>query len=345
MIFIKDLCIELGDFRLSDINLHIEKETFYVLMGPTGVGKTVLLEAVCGLVPLQKGSIHVNGRDITSLPPEKHGVSIVYQDYCLFPHLSVYENIVYGLHFKKVPRGEMKEKVDGLVKELRIGHLLERAPATLSGGEMQRVALARALVTEPDVLLLDEPLSALDQQFREEMRLLLKNIHQAKNVTMLMVTHDLAEALFLAEKGAVMAEGRILQSGDVREIFHKPVNSFVADFVGMKNIFPAVFHGAIAQVNGMEIDCGRKINSRNGYVAIRPEDIVLSRECPETSARNSFPGIVTDIQNNGFFYMVTLENGGNRFHALVSKASLFDLDISLHGRLYFTYKAAAVHVF
>lgn len=170
MIKINDLSVSLGLFRLHNINLIIEEGSFFVLMGPTGAGKTVLLEAIAGLVPIRSGSIFIGDRDVTKLPPEKHGVSIMYQDHSLFPHLNVIENIRYGLRYHRVDKSESDRRVSELVDQLGLSHLLNRLPLNLSGGELQRVSLARALAVNPRILLLDEPLSALDPNFRYELR-------------------------------------------------------------------------------------------------------------------------------------------------------------------------------
>jgi molybdate/tungstate transport system ATP-binding protein len=190
-------------------------------MGPPGAGKTVLLEALAGLVPvrIRSGRIIIEGKDVTRLPTEKRGIGIVYQDYALFPHLTVIENTKYGLCFHKVDRKEAKERLDRLLHDLDIEYIKQRFPENLSGGELQRVALARALMINPRILLLGEPLSALNPRFKEEIRSGLKRLHRAYRVTFLMVTHDFVDALSLANRAAVMNEGRIAQTGNIEDIF------------------------------------------------------------------------------------------------------------------------------
>ncbi|MBW1800915.1 MAG: ATP-binding cassette domain-containing protein [Deltaproteobacteria bacterium] len=185
MIRIDHLNIRLKDFRLRDINLSVEENTFFVLMGPTGAGKTVLLEAIAGLIPLKSGRIYARDREINGLPPEKRGVGIVYHDHALFPHLTVMENIMYGLRFHRIDRAGAEKRCERLIDILNLSHILKRLPTNLSGGEKQRVALARALVVQPEVLLLDEPLSALDPNFREEVRNALKALHRSSKITFL----------------------------------------------------------------------------------------------------------------------------------------------------------------
>jgi molybdate/tungstate transport system ATP-binding protein len=345
MITIRGLNIDLRDFHLRDINLDVAENEFFILMGPTGAGKTVLLEAIAGLVPIKNGRISIGGKNITGLPPEKRGISIVYQDYALFPHLTVKYNITYGLHFHKIDKRKAQERFAQLLDVLNLSHLQHRLPANLSGGEKQRVSVARALMVEPTVLLLDEPLSALDPGFREEVRGALKRLHRTSNITFVMVTHDFAEALSLAGRAAVMNDGRIEQMGEIEDIFKRPNCAFVADFVGMKNLFSAEFRGTKAVVNHLEIELGIKPINSHGYIAIRPEDIVISRRKFSSSMRNSFPAVVTAIIDQGFYYEVRAQSGEVRFTSLITKSSLIDLELREAEDVVISFKAAAVHSF
>jgi molybdate/tungstate transport system ATP-binding protein len=345
MIAIRGLDIDLRDFHLRDINLDVAINEFFILMGPTGAGKTVLLEAIVGLVPIKSGKIYIGGKDITGLPPEKRGISIVYQDYALFPHLTVMDNITYGLHFHKIDRKEARERLAQLTEVLNLSHLQHRFPANLSGGEKQRVSVARALMVEPKVLLLDEPLSALDPRFREEVRGALKRLHRTSNITFLMVTHDFAEALSLAGRAAVMNNGRIEQVGEIEDIFKRPNSAFVADFVGMKNLFRAEFKGTKAIVSGLEIELGVTPVNSHGYIAIRPEDIVISRRRFSSSMRNLFPAVITAIIDQGFYYEVCVQSGEVAFASLITKSSLIDLKLRETADVVISFKAAAVHFF
>jgi molybdate/tungstate transport system ATP-binding protein len=345
MIRIEDLNIDLEEFFLEDINISVDENQFFILMGPTGAGKTVLLEAIAGLVPVKSGRIIIGKRDVTRLPPEKRGISIVYQDYALFPHLAVLDNIVYGLHFHRVEREEQHKRCKEIVEQLNLGHLLHRYPGTLSGGELQRVALARALIIRPDVLLLDEPLSALDPAFREEMRDLLRRLHESTNVTFIMVTHDFAEAMSLAQRAAVINSGRIEQTGEIEEIFQRPGSTFVADFVGMKNCFPVTFKDRSAIIGGLEIEMGKSRDKKRGFIAVRPEDVVISTGHLDSSMRNSFQGTVAGIHDRGFFYEVSVRVEDTVFTSLITKGALIDLRIQEGMPVWIAFKATAIHCF
>lgn len=345
MIEIRGLKVHLGEFRLNDIELTIDEAGFFVLMGPTGAGKTVLLEAVAGLVPVLGGSIAIGGRDITRLSPEKRGVGIMYQDYALFPHLSIAQNITFGLRYHRHDRVAARKRFERLVDDLGISHLLHRHPETLSGGELQRVALARALMVEPRVILLDEPLSALDPGFREDIRLLLKQIHRTSRITFFMVTHDFSEAISLATKAAVMNNGAIVQTGTIQDIFQRPSSSFVADFVGMKNIFPALFNGTTASVGTFSVRVPHRHDNSSGYIAIRPEDIVISLKPLESSMRNTFQGLVRSIIDQGFLYEVHVSVHDLVFKSLVTKGSAVDLGLDIGTGVQISFKTSAVHMF
>ncbi len=346
MIKVESLSTRLSGFNLREVSVLVEKGEFFVLMGPTGAGKTVLLEALAGLIPIKSGRIVIGERDVTVLPPEKRGIGIVYQDHALFPHLTVMDNITYGLHFHKVDKQETQARLEKLIHELDLSHLTKRLPVNLSGGELQRVALARALMVDPKVLLLDEPLSALDTNFREEIRHELKRLHRSSGATFMMVTHDFAEALALADRGAVIHDGEIVQTGRIEEIFQKPATTFVADFVGMKNVFKAEFTGTRAKVGQkLNIELGRNPVNAHGYLAIRPEDLVLSRKPLDSSMRNSFKGAVSGVLDQGFYYEVHVAVADTVFRSLITKAALIDLRVQEGTEIFLSFKATAIHNF
>ena len=347
MIQMNNLNINLADFNLTDINLNIEKNQFFVLMGPTGAGKTVLLEAIAGLLPVKKGNIIIDNKDITQMPPEKRGISLMYQDFSLFPHLNVRQNIIYGLKYQHINKTDTQQRLDRLGRQLNLRNLLSRYPDTLSGGEIQRITLARALIVKPKVLLLDEPISSLDPNFREEIRNLLRELHATSKTTFLMVTHDFVEALSLADQAAILNNGRIEQTGSIQDIFEKPNSTFTADFVGMKNVFFATFKHKKALIKNLEIELASitPAKQKQGYIAIRPEDIVISRKALASSMRNSFKGTVKDIIDKGFTYEIDIKVKEVIFKSLITKRSLFELKITEGIKVYISFKAAAIHCF
>jgi molybdate/tungstate transport system ATP-binding protein len=345
MIRIEDLHVRLLDFHLRNINLAVAENEFFMLMGPTGAGKTVLLEAIAGLIPVNTGRIFIQGRDVTRLPSEKREVGLVYQDHALFPHLNVLENITYGLRFHGISTEEGEKRLRRLTELLNIGHLLRRLPVNLSGGEKQRVALARALIVRPRVLLLDEPLSALDPGFREEIRNALKSLHENTDTTFLMVTHDFGEALALADRGAVIDHGAIEQIGAIHEIFQRPSSCSVADFVGMKNLFEATFQDGAAEVSGIKIRLNQSPETHHRYVAIRPEDITVARNSLPSTQENTFSGLVTAVTSQGFTYEVHVKAGNVAFKALVTKKSLVDLGLREGIDVFVSFDPVCVHTF
>jgi molybdate/tungstate transport system ATP-binding protein len=345
MIRIEDLHIRLPDFSIDNVNLDIQSGEFFVLMGPTGSGKTLLLEAIAGLMKTSSGRIFIDGREMTGQPPENRGIGIVYQDQALFPHLTVAQNISYGLRYHRLDSKETREYVDGLVALLDLAHLLDRLPVNLSGGEKQRVALARALAVQPGVLLLDEPLSALDPNFRDGVRQALKALHASTGATFLMVSHDFTDAFSLADRAAVINKGKIEQVGQVDDIFKKPVSTFSADFVGMKNIFKARFNGAHTALGNLEIKLDKPPGNGRGHIAIRPEDIELSKNNFRKKPYNAFKGKVVGILDQGLTYEVHIQADHTVFKSLVTKRDLFQLALEEGQEICVAFKASAVHAF
>ena len=345
MIKVEKLNIKYNDFFLENINLYIKNGEFFILLGPTGSGKTLLLEAIAGLVPIDSGRIIIGENDVTRLPPEKRHISIVYQDYSLFPHLNVMKNIKYGLNFRRIDKDNGNRKFNILVEKLNLSHLLDRYPSNLSGGERQRVALARALIIDPEIVLLDEPISALDPAFREEIKVSLKILHTTSNVTFIMVTHDFADALSLGERAAIINKGKIEQEGTIEDIFQKPNSRFVADFVGVKNVFHVEYRNTKALLGSLVIETGIMHEKKYGYIAIRPEDIVISKLPIKSSMKNIFFGKVRQIVNQGFFYEVHVQVSGYIFKSLITKSSLIDMKLQEGLQVYISFKATAIHNF
>jgi len=348
VISVKNLHVDFGDFVLNDINLTVGKGEYFIILGPTGAGKTVLLESIAGLYPIKSGEIWLKGKEVTRVAPEKRGISIVYQDHVLFPHLSVKDNIVFGLRLQKRARQEMEVALDKVAKLLDISHLLHRKPDTLSGGERQKVALARALSIQPQVLLLDEPLSALDPESREGVQRELRQIHNQLKVTTIHVTHDFEEAIALGERIAVLGEGYVKQIGTPEEIFRQPNSEFVARFAMTRNIFAGevidtgngntVFH-----TEGTKLAVATDLRGRL-HASIRPEDILISPEPLHSSARNSFGGIITHITDKGSTLYVTV-NLPPDFICLVTRRSFEEMGLDEGQKVYITFKASAVHIF
>ncbi len=348
MISIKNLKVNLGDFLLQNINLDIEAGEYFIVLGPTGAGKTVLLESIAGLYPILGGNIWVGDKEITGLSPEKRAIGIVYQDQVLFPHLSVDKNIAFGLKMRKCPKNEIKTKIDAIVEVVGISHLLKRNPATLSGGEKQKVALARALVTQPKVLLLDEPLSALDPETRERMQRELRGIHSRIDLTIIHVTHDFEEAIALGHRVAVLNDGCIAQVGTPEEFLRRPSSEFVARFALTRNILSGRVMGeengcTIIDIGGTQL---RAIAEAKGEarLSLRPEDILISREPVQSTARNCFLGVVNDITDRGSVIYITVTVPPD-FICTITHQAFDELKLRKGGEVWITFKAAAVHVF
>jgi molybdenum ABC transporter ATP-binding protein len=348
MIALKNLQVDLGDFQLRDISLEVEKGEYFIILGPTGAGKTVLLEAIAGLHPIIDGEIWFDSREISRLKPEKRGIGFVYQDQALFPHLTVEENIAFGLKLSKCPQREMKAKIERMAQLVGIGHLLSRKPDTLSGGERQKVALARALITEPDVLLLDEPLSALDPETREVMQRELSELHRKVGVTIIHVTHNFEEAIALGERVAVLNEGRIVQVGKPEDIFRRPASEFVARFALSRNIFAGEAraegdgYGTI-EVEGTKLIATTEAEGKVRF-SLRPEDILISKERLRSTARNSLQGTITHISDRGTIIYVTV-SVPQEFVCLITRQSFEELELREGERVFITFKASAIHIF
>ena len=322
MIRVSGLGLGFGGFSLQDVSFQVAPGEFFALMGPTGSGKTLVLESIAGLVGHQCGSIHVAGQDVSALPPERRNVSLVYQDHALFPHLNVLDNVTYGQRYHGIGAVDGRREALALLDRLGLSRLAGRSPAHLSGGERQRVSLARALACKPDVVLLDEPLSSLDPQFRDDLRTSLKNLHRQMGLTFLMVTHDFVDALTLADRAAVIRGGQLEQVGEVGEVFRKPATAFVAAFVGMKNIFSITERGECSLGAGLRfaVSC----ESDSGCVALRPEDVFVARERVFPTDWISLPGLLKTVRHEGFSWFAEVSCGQACFTAAAERQFLAD---------------------
>jgi iron(III) transport system ATP-binding protein len=302
---------------VDNVSLHIEHGHLVCLLGPSGCGKTTTLRLIAGFVEPSDGEIRVGDKLISSpantVPPERRNMSMIFQSYALWPHMTVAENIVYGLKLRKLPRDIIGQKLDAILATTKLAPLAERYPGELSGGQQQRVALARALIVEPETLLLDEPLSNLDANLREEMRFEVRRLHDAYRYTTVYVTHDQSEAMTTADLICVMNAGKIEQSGSPEEIYDRPRSEFVARFIGASNVVKGNgLDGGRVEVAGVALRCtGEKVvSSAQTAVSIRPHDIALSAKAPQQT-ENTVPATVVRqvFLGDSRDYMVEIKDG------------------------------------
>lgn len=307
---------EAGTVRLRDVSktfgetsavhgldLDVAAGEFLSMLGPSGSGKTTVLRMIAGFEEPTGGTIELGGVDVTRTPPHARHVNTVFQDYALFPHLSIAENVGYGLRVRRMPKAQRVEKVVAALEKVRLGHLAERLPGQLSGGQRQRIALARALILEPEVLLLDEPLGALDKQLREEMQIELKQIQRRVGITFVFVTHDQEEALTLSDRVAVFNQGRIEQIGTAREVYEYPQTEFVARFLGLSNLVPGRAAG----------------DEESSTMSIRPERVRLLPVGGRVPERDmAVPGVIDEIVYTGpsTRYVIRTEAAGRLIASL-----------------------------
>ncbi|MGQ9618293.1 MAG: ABC transporter ATP-binding protein [Candidatus Aminicenantia bacterium] len=321
MLEIKGLCVKIGNFLLDNISLNIKDNECHVIIGPTGSGKTTLIESILGLRKPLKGEILLNGRSITELPVEKRGFSYLPQDLALFPNLYVEDNIYYSLKIRKVKDNGYKEQIQELIKTVGIEHLLKRQIKGLSGGERQKVALVRAIASGSKYLILDEPLSALHEGLKKELWFLLKELKEKFKLTIIMITHDIEEAFFLADTITVMIDGKIHQSGINEEVFHRPRTLEVARFFGINNLFEAKI--VESYPDGFKIFCPQlnatlnvrrskglteTLENRRRLIAgIRAEDVIILRPDLPVRQDNLFNASVTAIYSSGPYFIVMVQ--------------------------------------
>lgn len=295
-----------GFKAVDDFNLEVKRGEFVTFLGPSGCGKTTTLRMIAGFEMPTSGEILLNGEDISQLPANKRPINTVFQRYALFPHMNIYDNIAFGLKLKKLPKEEIRKKVKRVLDIVDLEGFENRKISTLSGGQQQRIAIARALVNEPEILMLDEPLGALDLKMRQEMQIELKHMHDELGITFIYVTHDQEEALTMSDKIVVLSEGRIQQIGTPEDIYNEPQNAFVADFIGESNIFKGIMtgHMKVRFCGGEFIGMDDVPEGTLVDVVVRPEDVIITK--PEDGV---VEGEVVSVIFKGMHYEVTVESG------------------------------------
>ncbi len=346
MLEVRDLSKQFENFRLGPVSFKVDKGSHFVLLGPSGSGKSLILELISGFQKTDAGSIHINGVDITNNAVQKRSAAFIFQHAALFPHLSVKSNIAYSLNEMNLTRSEKATRIHKLAVRMSVSHLLKRKPATLSGGEIQRVSIARALAADPKILLLDEPLSALDVQMRASLREILA---QLKNdgITMLHVTHDYEEAVRLADKVGIMHDGQLVQYGTMRQVFQSPSSGFVAHLTGQRNYYEAVLDEQpndklrVAHINGIQIRLFSKAPSGRGLLIIAEDQITLATSAPTLSAQNHLEGIVQSIKKLAVGTEAVID-AGVILHVKLTDESVENLKLFSGKAIHVFFKASAV---
>ena len=310
IIDLRNITVSYGDNTiLENLNLYINEKEFITLLGPSGCGKTTTLRAIAGFVKVDSGDVIFEGKRINDVPPHKRRVNTIFQRYALFSHLNVYDNIAFGPKLQKMPKQEIRKTVASMLELVNLKGFETRSIDSLSGGQQQRVAIARALANKPHVLLLDEPLGALDLKLRKDMQRELKNIQQELGITFIYVTHDQEEALSMSDTVVVMDRGKIQQIGTPEDIYNDPVNAFVADFIGESNIVDAIMlEDYLVTFGGVKFKCLDSGFETNEFVeaVVRPEDIVIT----EVGAKASLTGTITSVTFKGVNFEILVDVGG-----------------------------------
>lgn len=318
---------------LQNISLEVRNGEFLTLLGPSGCGKTTLLRLISGFEEPNNGTITIDGRDISGLPPQERHVNTVFQSYALFPHMNVFDNVAFGLRCKRLNKDEIQHRVMDALRMVKLDHLALRKPHQLSGGQQQRVAIARAVVNKPLVLLLDEPLSSLDYRLRKNMQMELKQLQEQLGITFIFVTHDQEEALSMSDRVVVMHEGTVEQVGTPREVYEEPCNLQVANFIGEANIFDTEVIAADEKTIEVQVE-GKNFKLKNRrkytadqklYVLVRPEDLQVwaPSEVENEDTSQMFPGVVEQVNYKGVTVDLMIRLNSNK---LLSATQFFNED-------------------
>jgi len=350
MIEIKNLSLHVGTFSLKDINLNINDKEYFVILGPTGAGKSLLIECIAGLYLVKRGEILVDKRDITRLPPEKRNIGYLPQDYVLFPFLDVRRNIAFGLKQCKLNKAEVCERTDNLCSLLGIASLSNRDVRSLSGGEKQRVAMARALAPSPNILLMDEPLSNLDVQTGKRLRLELRQLTKQLGITVVHVTHSQVEAEEIADRISIMNDGKLEQVGSPEEIFFYPVNEMVSDFIGSPNILDCQTYRPLGNGLAEVSSGGLRVVLAHGdspvkRIALFPRDIYVSETQPPGPPQvNRFQGFISKIIQHGRLIRLHINVGGNTLQAEMPEDVFESMNLTVGKEVFVILKLRRIRV-
>jgi ABC-type Fe3+/spermidine/putrescine transport system ATPase subunit len=344
MLILKNISKKLGDFHLSDINIEISEGTYYVLLGRSGSGKTQLLELIAGLNRPDSGEIWLDGENITDKKIQGRGIGLVFQDYAIFPNMTVSGNIGYSISSGSHDKSWVRERVGKVAEELNISHLLDRDTHHLSGGELQRVALARTLITAPRLLLLDEPMASIDASLKDDIKRLLRKLNR-KGLTIIHVTHDYREAVSLANKVGVIHNGKIIQEGNTDDVFRKPVNKFVARYSGIRNFFRVNF---LKENGEWKAICDDKLifslveddYPKEGLMILRSDDIKIFNELPSNHPVNCFKGMVREILPSEYG-MEIIVDAGEIFYVDVSADTFKEQPVEEKSEVWISFDPAA----
>ncbi len=348
MLEVKELSAKRGDFYLKNVSLTVQDGEYFVLLGPTGAGKTVLLESITGITGIRGGQILINNKDVTSLTVQERNIGFAYQKYTLYRHLQVRDNISFGLMWRYKSQKEIDEAVDRVIEVLNLQNLLDKRPWALSGGESQKICLARAIAIRPDLLILDEPLGSVDAESREVTERELKDTHNRLGLTTIHVTHDFEEAIALGDRIAVMINGNIVQVGTPQEVFHHPNSEAVARFLMTRNIFDgevqenpdgqSVFH-----LNGNMIPVNTSLRGKR-HASVRPEDITISVDTSDSDTSNCLKGTITRISDRGSIAYVWIDVPPE-FTCLMLRPSLKEMRLQEGQQISIKIRASAFNIF